>query len=108
MLDEYNKPYLSDFGSSKKINNPNEMINSGYGQGTLPYSAPKIFNDDDDNFDPFKADIYAFGIVMFEIVTNQKPYNKFSINDLNRIIYENYRPIFENDENKHHIKLIQR
>ncbi len=68
LVDETFKIKVADFGLSKDKNND---INTK--MGTLNWVAPEILND---NSQPYteKADMYSFGLVLWEILTNKTPY----------------------------------
>jgi len=50
--------------------------------GTLPYMAPEQFRDS--KAVDFRADIYAFGVVLFEMLTSRLPFNGATIARLDR------------------------
>lgn len=71
MLDEKEKPYLTDFGIAKILETDDvTLTGTGLGVGTPEYMAPEQWQD--------KAceatDQYALGVVLFELLTGQKPY----------------------------------
>jgi len=73
LLDEDNQPKISDFGIVKLIENEEEAKTStGVGVGTPDYMSPEqgMGKDVDE-----RADIYALGVVFFEMITGQKPYS---------------------------------
>lgn len=57
-----------DFGLSKPIN----YIQTSYGAGTLRYMAPEIFNLEKNTE---KTDIYAFGLIIYEMLSGAGPFN---------------------------------
>lgn len=98
LMDEYLHPKISDFGLSKITDflsiSMNQQSQKGF-KGTPIYMAPEIFINEEYS----KAtDVYAFSIVVYEILTLNKPYSKWSIN---RILYkvanEGYRPEISED-----------
>ena len=70
LLDSEYHPLITDFGLSKFL-----TINNSYRQsqfcGTLPYEAPEIIENKKYNR---KVDVYAFGILMYEILTDSFAY----------------------------------
>ena len=73
LLTEVGQPMLSDFGIAKKLVGDSipTMTKSGLGLGTPDYMAPEqgLSKKVD-----CRVDIYALGIVFFELITGKKPY----------------------------------
>lgn len=69
-----NKIYLSDFGIAKVLKTEEEhtLTGTGVGVGTPEYMAPEqgMGKKVDE-----RADIYAFGVVLYEMITGEKPYS---------------------------------
>ena len=88
LLDENKKPVLCDFGCSYVYNvnyqdpdNYQTRLSKEtrktcfvklYGRGTRTYAAPEVF--DSTEFNPFSADIYSLGIILFALITGGFPY----------------------------------
>jgi len=85
LITEDNILKITDFGLAKNITNiditretneyKREFLTStqtGQWLGTLPYMAPEQFNDAK-NVD-IRADIYSFGIMLFEMICGYRPY----------------------------------
>ena len=73
LVTENGEPMLSDFGVAKVLSETDEtyeLTGTGMGVGTPEYMAPEQFRGKSDS----RADIYAFGVVMYEMVTGRKPY----------------------------------
>ena len=97
LLDSDFNPHITDFGLSK-------IVESGhpYSQslivGTLPYMAPELFKG---NKYSQKTDVYSFGILMYEVVTDLPPFpdlenKKITEYELkSRVMNDNYRPVFK-------------
>lgn len=65
---------LSDFGFAKKSWDDNdEIIMSETFCGTLPYQCPQIIRKK--KYDPFKADVWAMGIVLFGMLNDKFPFH---------------------------------
>jgi serine/threonine protein kinase len=60
---------VADFGLAKSSRNDVTM-----GIGTPAYMAPEQFNDDDDTAEPLKLDIYALGVIIWELWTRSPPF----------------------------------
>ncbi len=74
LLKETGVPVLTDFGIAKLLENVDgqTLTTSGVGIGTPEYMAPEQ-GMGSKNIDA-RADIYALGIVFYEMVTGRKPY----------------------------------
>ena len=70
LLDENYYPYVTDFGLSKYFLEGNSHSQSIF-LGTVVYEAPEI--NKESAYDT-KIDVYAFGIILFQIVTDLVPY----------------------------------
>ncbi|KAK3234052.1 hypothetical protein CYMTET_55678 [Cymbomonas tetramitiformis] len=85
---------VSDFGLSKQKRNRSQSRVSGVTGliGTLPWTAPEVVKACERITD--KVDIYSFGIVMWELWTNEVPHADLEeISLLGKILTENaYRP----------------
>ncbi|KAK8853884.1 hypothetical protein M9Y10_016427 [Tritrichomonas musculus] len=67
LLDEFYRPYITDFGFSKFTPNGSRATFS-IRPGTPLYLAPELLEDDDENLSN-KVDVYAFGIIVFNVLT---------------------------------------
>ncbi|RIB15247.1 kinase-like domain-containing protein [Gigaspora rosea] len=67
--------YISDMGLSKKYN---ENGSKDCIYGVMPYVAPEVLSGQ--KFTQ-AADIYSFGIIMFEMSTGQRPFDGYQFND---------------------------
>ena len=96
LLDANFYPLITDFGMAKFIEFGHSYSQSQNG-GTLPYMAPEIHKGEPYNQ---KADVYSFGILMYEIVTDSLAFPELlngKLSDYNfraKVINENYRPEF--------------
>jgi len=75
---------ISDFGLSREMEPGITSLASGVttttadnAYGTVAWSAPEFFNNR--QADPFKADLYALGVVMWEVVTRKFPFKVTSL-----------------------------
>lgn len=95
LIDDNLYPRITDFGMSKYFdpNNPNQQSTWG---GTPFYEAPEIWKGED--YDT-SVDVYAFGLLMYEVVTGIPPFSELgNINKARfrtRIVKNQYRPPFE-------------
>ncbi|KAK8835029.1 hypothetical protein M9Y10_016337 [Tritrichomonas musculus] len=72
LLDEDFHPCITDFGLSKFFDPNHSMTQSLNDSGTAAYMAPEIINGDHFNT---KADVYAFGILMNEVISGKLAYS---------------------------------
>ena len=72
LLTQDGQPMLTDFGVAKVVEEEatHDLTGSGVGVGTPEYMAPEQTGR---NFDQ-RVDIYALGIVFYELVTGRRPY----------------------------------
>ena len=109
LLDNDYHPYITDFGLSKLYETGRSMIQSQQ-CGTSMYMAPEIIQGNRYNG---KVDVYSFGILMYEVVTNSLPYplllnGKMTPYIFNqKVVEEDLRPKFEFPINKSIQKLIE-
>ena len=109
LLDKELHPLITDFGLSK-FNETSNSVSQSQQCGTSMYMAPEIIEGNRYNG---KIDVYSFGILMYEVVTNSIPYpllcsGKMSAYSFNKkVIDENYRPQFDHPINKSIQKLIE-
>ncbi|KAK8870912.1 hypothetical protein M9Y10_008825 [Tritrichomonas musculus] len=98
LLDEYLFPKIADFGLSKDLTKKSEeelllKLKSGF-KGTYAYCAPEVMGK---QIYSEKGDVYAFGMIVYEIMTNEilyKGYNQYQVyND----VVKNIRPKFKKE-----------
>lgn len=97
LLDSDYHPKIIDFGLSKFFE-PDKTPNATNNCGTPIYMEPEIISND---LYSEKTDVYAFGILMYEVVTNKIPYPMYQSGKMTyfqfskKVVEENYRPIFD-------------
>jgi serine/threonine protein kinase len=89
---EYVHVKILDFGISKieVKNSPQVPTNEGI-FGTCGYMAPEAHTKRSSEVDPFKTDVFSFGMMCYEIVSNKRPYTGKRLCDYVRFL-ENKRP----------------
>lgn len=98
LLDDELHPKLADFGLSKEISEESKnMRNPLYVlKGTPYYCSPEIL---DGNCYSKSGDIYAFGLIVYEIITTESPFkniqNYFDL--VKKVCIEKVRPVFDTD-----------
>lgn len=55
--------------------------------GSILWMAPEVIRMQDENPYSFQSDVYAFGIVLFELFSGQLPYSHISNKDQVTILY---------------------
>ena len=78
LVDEEDEPHVLDFGVARTVDHAGrrETWRTGEGQllGTLPYMSPEQVSDDHDAVDT-RSDVYALGVILFELLTGRLPYD---------------------------------
>ena len=93
LLDDNLEAHITNFALSKLVSSDNQINFTD----EFNYKAPEVINNDEYTY---KSDIYSFGVLMYEVVTDSYPYpdflqNKITLSQLkSKIIDENYRPKF--------------
>ena len=77
LLDQYENVKLADFGMAKYFEYDSL---SDEKCGTIRFFAPEIFQND--NFCPFKADIWALGVTFYEMATGHLPWKTGDMKEL--------------------------
>ena len=70
LMDESNHPYIADFGLAKHTEGKIELTNTMM-TGTVAYMAPEIARTGKSTK---RADIYALGVILFEMLTGKLPF----------------------------------
>jgi serine/threonine-protein kinase len=74
LLEDYDKPVVSDFGLAKWLEGDPDLTQPGDAPGTAAYMAPEQFARPDGHPSP-QIDIWALGVILFEVLTGQRPFN---------------------------------
>lgn len=73
LFDQRGAPYLSDFGLVKLVEPDGSSLTTSHaGMGTPEYMSPEQARGEDDL--DSRTDIYALGVMFFQILTNRLPY----------------------------------
>lgn len=74
LIDREGKPHVMDFGLAKRIHEAGNAITSiGRFLGTPAYMSPEQAKSDSRNVD-FRSDIYSLGVVLYEMLTGERPF----------------------------------
>ncbi|KAK8834412.1 hypothetical protein M9Y10_013322 [Tritrichomonas musculus] len=111
LLDEFLKPYITNFGLSKFFER-NHSQDQPTQTKSLIYNAPEVLSKNHYNS---RSDVYSFGILMYEVITESKPFplfqekNAMTINQFKEnVVRNNYRPEFKSPIKKSFQNLIER
>lgn len=108
---------VADFGLTKIKNVSTRYSHQTPNTGTRKWMAPEVYKvknyDEDeeqfpDRFQPFKTDVYSFGIVCFELLTGEEPFANSSQGGLYRRLKGGERPPIPVDCPARLANLIQR
>ena len=78
---------IADFGLSRVLKNPEFMTNQ---VGTCHWMAPEVLSGSEYTF---KADVFSFAIVMYEVITREIPYSGLSHSEIkHRVLHNHQRP----------------
>lgn len=94
LMDEELNPVITDFDFSQILKVGQKSTSSFFGGKTI-YMAPEVIKKEPYDF---KADVYSFGIIMYEVITDHFPYPDLEDNTITKdqleakIINEDYRP----------------
>lgn len=72
LLDEHGNPYLTDFGIAKLLAGDTKLTGTQGVLGTPSYMAPEQWRNDQIDA---RADIYSLGIMLYEMLTGNLPFN---------------------------------
>jgi eukaryotic-like serine/threonine-protein kinase len=70
LIDSRGQAYLTDFGIAAV---EEELLRNVTAAGTLPYMAPEQLDDEHGPVD-HRADLYALGVVFYELLTRRRPF----------------------------------
>ena len=110
-IDEYLFPKIGDFGLSKELiakdaKETSTMNNMKSGElGTIPYMSPEIMSDSEYTK---SGDVYAFGIIVYQIVTNEELYSGWFPQQIQFNVNNGYRPKIPSDTKDCYRELIER
>ncbi|CAD7703266.1 unnamed protein product [Ostreobium quekettii] len=62
---------VGDFGLSRRTSIHSTANNDSFKCGTVPYMAPEVLRD---NTSTYAADVYSFGVLLWEMLSGQKAY----------------------------------
>ncbi len=90
LLDGRDQTYLTDFGIAAV---EEELLGADKQPGTPPYMAPEQWDDALGPVD-HRADVYAAGVVLYELLTGQRPFEAPSVVELRtKVLHQNPQPV---------------
>ncbi|MBI3410079.1 MAG: serine/threonine protein kinase [Planctomycetes bacterium] len=85
LLNDKGEPLVSDFGLVKFLDRDKEITQAGKAMGTRPYMSPEQLGGLREEITP-ATDIWALGVVLYELLTQQRPFASASEDELTKQI----------------------
>ncbi|KAK8896745.1 hypothetical protein M9Y10_014662 [Tritrichomonas musculus] len=109
LLDDKLFAIICDFGHAKRIDSNGNFISiiesTKYAKGTPVYMAPEVFITNESSKE---SDVYAFGILLYEMLTETTPYEGFDLIHLLMAVQNGQRPLFTKPIDDSYKDLIER
>ena len=102
LLDAHLEPLVADFGLAKLAHSTLTQTAAGKGPlGTTPWMAPEQFDDENEAHGKPPADVYALGMVAYELATRTYPWDAKNAVQIMRAVDRGERPALPDGVNEH-------
>ena len=91
ILDSKGSPHLADFGLAKSTHIKESSDSDGKIFGTPAYMSPEQARGDSDAVDA-RSDVYSLGVVLYELLTDERPFQGRGRQALLQVLDEDPRP----------------
>ncbi|GMH52092.1 hypothetical protein TrRE_jg840, partial [Triparma retinervis] len=91
LIDREGSGKVADFGKSQSNSTSSHQSKRNSGVGTQGWTAPEILEKGSDAL-TLKADVYSFGIIIWECATKKIPWEGMTDNQINRAMIKEQRP----------------
>ncbi len=98
LIDRDGHPHLTDFGLAKRLLADRSITTEGKVQGTPAYMSPEQAGGDTGAIDP-RSDIYSLGVVLYELLTGERPFHGGQRLVMLQVLEDEPRPPRSLDEN---------
>lgn len=92
MMDDRGEPHIMDFGIAKQSLNETAMTVEGQILGTPAYMPPEQADGDAHRVDR-RADVYSLGVILYEMLTGERPFRGNIRTVLYQVIHEDAPPL---------------
>jgi predicted Ser/Thr protein kinase len=92
LIDKADDPYLTDFGMASYSDASAEATVSGVLKGTVAYMSPEIAGGQIREADG-RSDVYAMGVILYELLSGQRPFEGNMQQLLRQIVSEDPLPL---------------